>query len=216
MATYKSKYFTAEQIDELLYALSKRTPLTLSVNIEADSNGDGTFDADSTYNRLVFRCEGYVDDVSQCELRFMRRMKRRNVASSGKNTRHGWGVMRIGYGSENEIAYSQPLASLYRTVIDYNAEEFLFGISGTDDKGKYIKYRTGYAKSSTRKVRPGESCRIDIDNYGFALFRGNNMISNIAEFGVTAIHDDAGIQAYYTLGRRGAKINISKLIKFNI
>lgn len=188
----------------------------LSINIEAMGIGGDEYSSNSTQNVLVLRAVGYVQNPEECEYRFMRRLKRRNVATLGRNTRHGWGVMREGYYSTSKIAYSIPLYTLERTVINNPADEFLFGISDTDEHGEYTKYRTGYAKSSTRKVRPGESCRIDIDNYGFALFRGDKMISNIAEFGVTAIHNDAGIHAYYTLGRRGAKINIRKLIKFNI
>lgn len=217
MATYKSKYFTAEQIDELLYALSKRTPLTLSVNIEADSNGDGTFDTNSAYNKLVFRCEGYVDDISQCELRFMRRLKRKN-AKAEKNTRHGWGVVRTEYGGHNNIFYTQRLQTLERTVSNCYAEELEMGKKESD----YVRYRTGYSKGSKRDVRPNENFRVDINNYGMAVFKGDKMISNIAEFGITIINQYSKEKqiyiktAYFTLGRGGAGHNIRNNIEFPI
>lgn len=217
MATYKSKYFTAQQIDELLYALSKRTPLTLSVNIEADSNRDGTFDTNSAYNKLVFRCEGYVDDISQCELRFMRRLKRKD-AKAEKNTRHGWGVVRTGDGSYSSIFYTQRLQTLERTVSDCYAEELAMGKIESD----YVRYRTGYSKGSKREVSPNEKFRVDINNYGMAVFKGDKMISNIAEFGITIINQYSKEKqiyiktAYFTLGRGGAGHNIRNNIEFPI
>ena len=217
METYKSKYFTAEQIDELLYALSKRTPLTLSVNIEADSDGDGTFDTNSAYNKLVFRCEGYVDDISQCELRFMRRLKRKD-AKAEKNTRHGWGVVRTGDGGYNNIFYTQRLQTLERTVSNCYAEELEMEKKESD----YVRYRTGYSKGSKREVRPNENFRVDINNYGMAVFKGDKMISNIAEFGITIINQYSEERqiyiktAYFTLGRGGAGHNIRNNIEFPI
>lgn len=217
METYKSKYFTAEQIDELLYALSKRTPLTLSVNIEADSNRDGTFDTNSAYNKLVFRCEGYVDDISQCELRFMRRLKRKD-AKAEKNTRHGWGVVRHGDGYESNIFYTHPLDTLERTVTSCYAEELAIATLDSD----LITYRTGYSKGSKRKVYLNEAYRVDINNYGMAVFKGDKMISNVAEFGVTIINQYSREEqryiktVYFTLGRGGAKHNIRKSIEFPI
>ena len=217
MATYKSKYFTAEQIDELLYALSKRTPLTLSVNIEADSNGDGTFDTTSAYNKLVFRCEGYVDDISQCELRFMRRLKRKD-AKAEKNTRHGWGVVRTGDGDYSNIFYTQRLQTLERTVSACYAEELEMARLDSDR----IIYRTGYSKGSKREVRRNENFRVDINNYGMAVFQGDKMISNIAEFGITIINQYSREEqryiktVYFTLGRGGAGHNIRNNIEFPI
>lgn len=217
METYKSKYFTAEQIDELLYALSKRTPLTLSVNIEADSNGDGTFDTDNAYNRLVFRCEGYVDDISQCELRFMRRLKRKD-AKAEKNTRHGWGVVRTGDGGYSNIFYTQRLQTLERTVASCYAEE----LEMAKLKPDRIIYRTGYSKGSKREVFTNEKFRVDINNYGMAVFKGDKMISNIAEFGITIINQYSKEKqiyiktAYFTLGRGGAGHNIRNNIEFPI
>lgn len=219
MATYKSKYFTAQQIDELLYALSKRTPLTLSVNIEADSNGDGTFDTNSAYNKLVFRCEGYVDDISQCELRFMRRLKRKD-AKAEKNTRHGWGVVRI--DSDYHLVYPQQLDTLERTVFEHYADELTMGTSGKDAGGEYLIYRTGYSKGSKRTVYLNEAYRVDINNYGMAVFKGDKMISNIAEFGITIINRYSRDKemfittSYFTLGRGGAKHNIRNNIEFPI
>lgn len=221
METYKSKYFTAQQIDELLYALSKRTPLTLSVNIEADSNGDGTFDTNSAYNKLVFRCEGYVDDISQCELRFMRRLKRKN-AKTEKNTRHGWGVVRLGYYDENHLMYPQPLDTLERTVFEHYADELTMGTIREDAGGQYAIYRTGYSKGSKREVYLNENFRVDINNYGMAVFKGDKMISNIAEFGITIINQYSEERqiyiktAYFTLGRGGAGHNIRNNIEFPI
>lgn len=217
MATYKSKYFTAEQIDELLYAISKRTPLTLSVNIEADSNGDGTFDTNSAYNKLVFRCEGYVDDISQCELRFMRRLKRKD-AKAEKNTRHGWGVVRTRDGGYSSIYYTQRLQTLERTVASCYAEELAMGKL---DSNRII-YRTGYSKGSKREVSLNENFRVDINNYGMAVFKADKMISNIAEFGITIINQYSKEEQryiktiYFTLGRGGAKNNIRNKIEFPI
>lgn len=217
MATYKSKYFTAQQIDELLYALSKRTPLTLSVNIEPDSMGDGTFDVNSAYNRLVFRCEGYVEDISKCELRFMRRLKRKN-AKTEKNTRHGWGVVRTGDGSYSSIYYTQRIQTLERTVASCYAEELVMEKKESD----YVRYRTGYSKGSKKDVYNDENYRIDINNYGMAVFKGDKMISNIAEFGITIINQYSKEEQryiktiYFTLGRGGAKNNIRNKIEFPI
>lgn len=195
--------------------------LQLSVNIEADSNGDGTFDTNSAYNVLVFRCEGSVDDISQCELRFMRRLKRRN-AKTLNNTRHGWGVVRLGEYDDSCVMYSQPLDTLERTVFEHLADELTFGTVKEDGGGQYIIYRTGYSKGSKRKVYLNENFRVDINNYGMAVFKGDKMISNIAEFGITIINQYSKEKqiyiktAYFTLGRGGAGHNIRNNIEFPI
>jgi len=204
-----------------LAGLSSNELLQLSVNIEAESIGDGTFDTNSAYNKLVFRCEGYVDDISQCELRFMRRLKRKDTKAE-KNTRHGWGVVRTGDGSYSSIFYTQRLQTLERTVASCYAEELTFGRIEEDGGGQYIIYRTGYSKSSKRSVYLNENFRVDINNYGMAVFKGDKMISNIAEFGITIINQYSKEKqiyiktAYFTLGRGGAKHNIRNNIEFPI
>ena len=195
--------------------------LQLSVNIEPDSMGDGTFDVNSAYNRLVFRCEGYVEDISKCELRFMRRLKRKNT-NAVKNTRHGWGVVRQGYGYDSNIFYNHPLDTLERTEASCCAEELVLATNGEDTKGRYNIYRTGYSKGSKRKVYLNESYRVDVNNYGMAVFQGDKMISNIAEFGITIINKYLEAEqkymatVYFTLGRGGAKNNIRNKIEFPI
>lgn len=193
--------------------------LQLSVNIEPDSMGDGTFNTNSAYNKLVFRCEGYVDNIRQCELRFMRRLKRRN-AKTERNTRHGWGVVRDGYSGE--LMYPQPLDTLERTVFEHYADELTMGTQRENADGEYVTYRTGYSKGSKRKVYLNEAYRVDINNYGMAVFQGDKMISNVAEFGITIInkYSEAEQQymttVYFTLGRGGAKNNIRNKIEFPI
>ena len=198
---------------------AKNELLQLSVNIEPDSNGDGTFDTNSAYNKLVFRCEGYVDDISQCELRFMRRLKRK-CAKAEKNTRHGWGVVRI--DSDYLLVYPQQLDTLERTVFEPYADELIMGTYGKDAGGEYLIYRTGYSKGSKRKVYLNEAYRVDINNYGMAVFQGDKMISNVAEFGITKInkYSEAEQQymttVYFTLGGGGAKHNVRNNIEFPI
>lgn len=212
-----SQKIISEAITAINNCLSNVNLLQLSVNIEPDSMGDGTFDTNSAYNKLVFRCEGYVDDISQCELRFMRRLKRKD-AKAKKNTRHGWGVVRHGDGYESNIFYTHPLDTLERTVASCYAEELAMGKIETD----YVRYRTGYSKGSKKDVYNDENYRIDINNYGMAVFQGDKMISNIAEFGITIINQYSKKEQRYiktvcfTLGRGGAGHNIRNNIEFPI